>query len=251
MKAIGPNFNRIQQQALLRDVNTVDAKEASHAAQTGASNQLSQKAKDANKLKTQGESVQFSQKLLDKQAEAEATKDAQADARQNVADEALVQNKGKRKDLDQDTDHRVGAGDIKKKDGPTRVFELDDDGGESYEVTKTQAEGVDMLDRKTPEQILEGMPKQAREAAEATLDTQLKAKGTEKVAQLKSDPKVEAAAEQMDLDPVMSLKDAAKPAPIKDAKNEPPMVVEPDEHMEKVAKEMAMKQAQNGEAFVA
>lgn len=236
------------------DVNTVDAREASHAAQTGASNQISKQNKQ-NKAKepTEGLSKELQAKLA-AAAEKDAESDATAQARQNVADDALVQNKStKRKDLEQDNDdYRVGQGDFEKKDG-TRVLKLDGgDDAETFEISKAQGKQLDQLDEKTPEQILAGMPENSRKAAEATLDTQMKTQGKDKVAQLKDDPKVSAQVEEMDLDPVGSFRDEAKVAPIRTPKDEPPMMVL-DENAEKMAKEAAIRQMQKdgGEAMLA
>lgn len=237
------------------DVNTVDAKEASLAAQTGASSKIAQQVKN-NKTKEpqEGLSKELQAKLA-AAAEKDAEADATAQARQNVADDAMVQNKStKRKDLgEQDNDdYRVGQGDFEKKDG-TRVLKLDGgDDAETFEITKTQGQQLDKLDEKTPEQILAGMPENSRKAAEATLDTQMKTQGKDKIAQLKDDPKVSAQVEEMDLDPVGSFRDEAKVAPIRTPKDEPPMMV-PDENAEKMAKEAAIRQMQEsgGEAMLA
>ena len=126
------------------------------------------------------------------------------------------------------------------------------DDAETFEITKTQGQQLDKLDEKTPEQILAGMPENSRKAAEATLDTQMKTQGKDKIAQLKDDPKVSAQVEEMDLDPVGSFRDEAKVAPIRTPKDEPPMMV-PDENAEKMAKEAAIRQMQEsgGEAMLA
>lgn len=253
MASIGNINNQAQalhMQKLMKEVaQGGDAKaKASAASVTGQSNQAQAKE---SKAKAPGDGVQFSDKFL--KMEAEKAEEAQGEhtAQASVADEAVVQNKStKRKDLESDNDPRVGAGNVEEKKGH-RVFALDDDHGSSYEVSEAEGRKMDSLDKRTPEQILSGMPEGARRAAEATLDTQIKAKGTDKVAELKSDPKVDAVAEDLDLDLVHSLKDSAKPAPIMDAKKEPPMVVEPSEHEQHVAKEIAMKRAGEQEAFVA
>jgi len=221
------NAAQIKHQARVNaDAKTVDSHEATQAVQTGASSQLSEKAKNT-KTKGPGESLDAGLAARLKAAEAEAASDVQAEARQNVADEAAVQNKTNRKELgDQDKDHRVGKGDIKGQKDGFRVFQLDEDSAESYEVSEADGRKLDSIDGRTPEQILAGMPEGSRKAAEATLNTQVKTKGTEKVSELKDDPKVSAVAEQLDLDPAESLRESAVVAPIRDAKNEPPMMQE-------------------------
>lgn len=253
MASIHSNFqqSQIQHQQMLQKQIAKGGDQQAKTSAASSTGQTSQQAKDT-KAKTPGESVQFSDKFL--KMEAEKAEETQADqtAQESVADDAVVQNKTtKRKDLETDnSDYQVGYGEVEEKKGH-RVFALDDDQDSSYEVSEAEGRKMDSLDKRTPEQILSGMPEGARRAAEATLDTQIKAKGTDKVAELKSDPKVDAIAEDLDLDPVQSFRDGAKPAPIMDAKKEPPMVVEPSEHEQHVAKEIAMKQAGEQEAFVA
>lgn len=254
MATIGNNFQNSQilhQQMLQKEISQGGNAQAKSSA-ANVSGQLHKAQVKESKQKSPSESVQFSDKFLKLEAEKAEENQASTEAQQSVADDNLVQNKStKRKDIESGgDDYRVGAGDVQEKTGQ-RVFALDDDEGTSYEVSEAEGRKVDALDRKTPEQILAGMPEGARTAARATLDTQIKAKGTDKVAALKSDPKVDAVAEDLDLDLVSSLKDSAVPAPIMDAKNEPPLVVEPSEHEQQVAKEMALKQAGNQEAFVA
>lgn len=258
--SIGPNFNKAQlahQNRVRADVNTVDAKEASHAAQTGASDKVGKQAKtqkkEGSKLNEKSFLSEAAQKALDKAEATDAEQDAhRANLKENaadVADDIALRNKTKKRGEDDD-DKRVGSGQVKEKKSQT-VFALDD--GDEYEVTTTQAEGVKKMDGKSPEEILAGMPEGARKASEATLDAQIKTKGTDKVADLKDDPKITAVAEQLDLDPAESLKESAVIAPIKDAKNEPPMLQD-DPNAERMAKEAAIKQMQSGggpEAMIA
>lgn len=250
MKGIGQNFNIAQRNhtaAVRADMAKIDAKEASHAAQTGASGQIAKKAKDA-KTKAPGETLdpQLMAKLQ-KANEKDAAQDAKAEAKKSLADDAVAQNKStKRKDLEQDNDdYRIGQGDVQKKDG-SRVLSLDGaDGDETFEISKTQAKQLDGVDGRTPEQILHGMPESNRKAAEATLDTQIKTQGKEKVANLKDNPKVTEIAEKMDLEPAESLKESATVAPIRTPADEPPKMVE-DPHAEAMAKKAAQKQMMEG-----
>jgi hypothetical protein len=218
-KAGGPNFQAQLNRATMNDARTIDAKEAGHAAQTGAAGKLAEKNKENKTTKTPGERVKLSSAAMLQQAkEAEEAQDATTQSQSNVADEAAVQNRGKRqlKGGVDDDEKKIGARDVKEK-GESRVFPLDDESGEAYEVTETQGKKLDALDERTPQSILQGMPEGARNAAQATLDTQIKTKGTEKVSQLKNGPpEVNAAAEEMDLDLADPewKKSAAKPAPI-------------------------------------
>lgn len=255
MATIGNNFQKSQimhQQMLQKEIAQGGNAQAKSSA-ASVSGQLNNAQAKESKQKAPSESVQFSDKFMKLEAEKAEETQSGAQAQQSVADDALVQNKStKRKDIESDnTDYRVGPGDVQEKKTAGRVFALDDDEGTTYEVSETQGHKMDELDKRTPEHILSGMPEGARTAAKATLDTQIKSKGTDKVAALKSDPKIDAIAEDLDLELVHTLKESATPAPILDAKSEPPMVVEPSEHEQQVAKEMALKQAGQQEAFVA
>lgn len=254
-KAGGPNFQAQLNRAAMNDARTVDAREASVSAQTGASGKLAEQNKQNKTTKTPGEQVKLSSAALAQQQakEMEQHDDAMEQNRANVADEAAVQNRGKKGLKGQDDDDKkVKPGQVKAK-GEKRVFPLDDDSGEAYEVTETQGKKLDLMDERSPESILSGMPDGARNAAKATLDTQIKTKGTDKVSQLKDDPKVSAVAEEMDLD----LADpewratASKPAPIQI--NNKPMEPEISSHDEALAKEAAQKQMASGnqEAMIA
>jgi hypothetical protein len=249
-KAGGPNFQAQINRAVMNDARTIDAKEAGHAAQTGAAGKLAEKNKQNKTTKTPGEQVKLSSAaMLQTAKEADAAQDADAQNRSNVADEAAVQNRGKRQlkgGADED-DKRVGARDVKGKKESSRVFPLDDESGEAYEVTETQGKKLDALDGRTPDSILQGMPEGARNAAKATLDTQLKTKGTEKVSQLKDSPEVSAVAEEMDLDLADPewKKTAAKPAPIQ--LNNKPMEPEVSSHDQALAKEAAQRKMASGE----
>jgi hypothetical protein len=253
MATIGNNFNaqQVRHQATVRaDMNQVDSHEAGHAAQTGGSGIVGKKAAESQ-TKKPGESFQLSKKAqlaLDK-AEAQRAKDldesqdVHQQSTQDVADNALQGTKRRR--TPEDDEKKVATRDVKKKKSAV-VFQLDDDGNESYEVTETQSKSFKNVDDKSPEQILAGMPEGSRKAAKATLDTQL-ATQPQKVKDLKDDPKITAVAEQLDLDPAETLKESARVAPIRDAKNEPPMMREDPNH-EVLAKEAARRQMQSGQA---
>lgn len=251
-RAGGPNFQQQISRAVMQDVNTVDAKEASHAAQTGAAGKLAEKNKANKKESTKPATNLKSQLTLSdaakKAQEQEAAQDADQAARDNVKDEAAVQNRSKRglKGGDDD-DKKIRPGKVQAKES-RRVLPLDDDSGETYEVTETQGKKLDTLDGRTPESILSGMPEGARKASEATLDTQIKTKGKDKVAEFKEDPKVTRIAEEMDLDladPEWKAS-AGKPAPIAFSKK--PLEPTIDEHQEKMAKDAVQRKMMNGEA---
>lgn len=245
-KAGGADPARIQQ--MLESARKTGANQVS-AQHGGALKQASNKGKDAAP-KTEGKKVSeqsFLSEAAQKALEDEALESAQTQGRESVRDEAAIQSKGRKATKgDDDKDVAVNPGQVKQKEG-IRVFPLDDDGEESYEVSETKAKQLDNLDRRTPEMILQGMPEGARKAAEATLDTQIKTKGRDKVAQLKDDPKITAVAEQMDLDPAETLQESAKIAPIRTPKDEPPMMVE-DTQSEVLAKEAARRQLESGGA---
>lgn len=249
-KAGGPNFQQQINRAVLNDANTVSAQEGRQAMMTGGAGKLAEQNKKNQTTKTPGEQVKLSSAaMLERAKEAEAAQDADAQNRANVADEAAVQNRGKRglggKDED---DKKVKPGQVKGKDGSKRVFPLDDDSGEAYEVTETQGKKLDTMDERSPERILSGMPEGARKASEATLDTQIKTKGLEKVAGLKNDDKVSAVAEELDLDLADPewKKSAAKPAPIQAAMT--PLEPKISSHDEALAKEAVQRKMATGEA---
>lgn len=214
----------------------------------GHSGALAKKTQLQNKPKVETPKLNSEASMLSEAAqkalEQEKLDQATSKGQESVKNQGAGQTK--RRLHDDEDDKKVGTGVVKEKPAG-RVFQLDDDAGESYEVSEAQGQAVDNLDRKTPEQILSGMPEGARKAAAATLDTQIKTKGTDKIADLKDDPKISAVAEQLDLDPVESLKDSAKVAPIRDAKNEPPMMVE-DTQSESMVKEAAKQQLASGAA---
>lgn len=248
-KAGGPNFQQQINRAVMNDANTVDAKEARQSMMTGGAGKLAEQNKKNQTTKTPGEQVKLSSAaMLQRAKETEAAEDADAQNRANVADEAAVQNRSKRglggKDED---DKKVKPGQVKGKDGK-RVFPLDDDSGEAYEVTETQGKKLDTLDERSPERILSDMPEGARKASEATLDTQIKTKGIEKVAGLKNDDKVSAVAEELDLDLADPewKKSAAKPAPIQVTTT--PLEPKISSHDEALAKEAVQRKMASGEA---
>ena len=127
----------------------------------------------------------------------------------------------------------------------SRVFELDDDTGETYQVSESQADRLDALDKRTPEQITDGMPPHAKAAAQATLTSQLETKGMTKVSQLKDDPKVSAQVEDMLLEMTdRSWKDSTL-APIETSKFIQPLNIE-DAHALDIAKEAAVNDMRQG-----
>ena len=251
-KAGGQNFQLKMQQAVLKDARTIDSKEASQAAQTGASSTVGTKSKELKSKGPKEGSIlsEAAQKALDA-AEAKVARDQDKthDVRQesikDVADNALQGTK-RRTQGDDEEDKKVGHGELKETKENKRVFALDDESAEPYEVSETQGKKMDKLDERTPESILDGMPDGAKAAAKATLDTQMQTRGTDKVSELKDDPKITAVAEKMDLDPAESLRESAVPAPIRDAKVEPPML-QNDPHSEEMVKEAARRQLENGE----
>lgn len=255
-KAGGQNFQLQMQQANLRDMKTIDAKEASHAAQTGASGTIAKKA-ETKKQKAPNEASTLSeaaQKALDKAEETDKKADNLRAERQegkaDVADDMVLQLRGKKKD--EEDEPKVGKnGEVIQRDG-SRVFGTED-GEESFVITKTEGAELDKLDDKSPESILADMPEGSRNAASATLKTQMDAKGVEKVSQLKDDPKVTAEVEKNDTELAdLEWKQNAM-APAKTPADEPPMMVA-DPHAEELAKEAAKQKLANGggdEAMIA
>jgi hypothetical protein len=233
------NFQLLVDQANLAKTRTVSADQGRVAAQN--SGVASEKSKDTD-AKNLGERVtlsESSQAQLVKEQKALADDIEQAKA--GMADEAN-QTHGDTKAKEKD--RKIGEGRIEQK-APSRVFQLDSDTDENYEVTEAQGKRLESIDSRTPDQILEGMPNHARSAAAATLNTQMENKGVKKVAQLKDDPKVSAEVENMDLDLADSNWKKSALAPIKSAKSEPPLQIE-DPHAEGMAKDAAVKAMQAG-----
>ncbi|MCA9775983.1 MAG: hypothetical protein KC800_04675 [Candidatus Eremiobacteraeota bacterium] len=247
-KAGGPNFQQQINRAVMNDANTVSAQEGRQAMMTGGAGKLAEQNKKNQTTKTPGEQVKLSNAaMLERAKEAEAAEDVEAQSRANVADEATVQHRGKRELGDKDDGKKVKPGQVKGKDG-TRVFPLDDDSGEAYEVTETQGKKLDRMDERSPNSLNADMPEGALKASEATLDTQIKTKGIEKVAGLKNNEEVSAVAEELDLDLADPewKKSAAKPAPIQ----APATPLEPkiSAHDEELAKEAVQRKMASGEA---
>lgn len=71
----------------------------------------------------------------------------------------------------------------------------------------------------TDAKLLDDIPPKSLQAAEAVMDTQM-AKGVSNVAKLKTDPKIDAVAETMEVEPAPKLVD---PMPIRDTTNDPKM----------------------------
>ena len=235
---------------LRADVAKVDAGEARHAAQTGASSTIAKQAK-TKESKGPQEGFKLSeaaQKALDKAEQADTLQDqAKAQDTKNqssVADDVALQGTKRRTQSDDEDDKKIGLGDVKNQKDGTRVFQLDDDGGEVYEVSETQAKDLKKADGRSPESILEGMPEASKNAAAATLDTQIKANGKEKVSELKDDPKVSQVAEQLDLDPAEGFKDGVRIAPI--SVQNAPLEIQTNPNDEVMAKQAAVEQMQNG-----
>lgn len=232
----GANFQAKIDAANFAKTRTVDAKQGSVAAQNSGA--VAQKSKDTKpKGPSEGSTLsEAAQKALEQKSLQDDIKQAQA----GLADEASQAN-GKTKTKDKDDKKNIGHGRIEQKES-TRVFQLDDDDERSYEVPEKVGAKLDSLDRKTPEQILQGMPEASRIAAGAMVATQ----GPVKLAkELKDDPKVTAKVEQMDLDPADPEWREHTLAPIKSPKDEPPLQMD-DPHAEGMAKEAAVRQMQAG-----
>jgi hypothetical protein len=236
-KAGGLNFQAKLDAANFAKTRTVDAKQGSVAAQN--SGQVSQKAKDTKTSKTPSEGFTLSE-AAQKALEDAALEDGLEQAKAGMADEAN-QTHGKSKTKENEDRKSIAQGRVEQKDG-TRVFELDDEDGASYEVSKAEGERMDALDRRSPQNILDGMPDSSRIPAEATV----RAQGPVKLAKaLKDDPKVSAITEQMDLEPADPEWKKNTLAAIRTPKDEPPLQFD-DPNSELMAKEAAIRMMQSG-----
>ena len=96
-KAGGPNFLHQINRTVTNHANTVNAQEARQSMMTGGAGKLAEQNKKNQTTKTPGEQVKLSNAaMLARAKETEAAEDADAQNRANVADEAAVQNRGKR-----------------------------------------------------------------------------------------------------------------------------------------------------------
>ena len=233
------NFQRVIDQQNLAKTRTVTAEQGRTAAQN--SGVVSDKVKDSE-LNPGGEKLVLSDKSQAHLAqEQQMLKDDLDQARAGLADKAN-QSHGDKKAKEKE--HKIGERRVEQK-AERRVFPLDDDSEGTYEVPEADGKRLDALDRKTPEQILQGMPEHARAAATATLNSQMETKGVKKIANLKDDPKVSDQVENMELNLADSSWRDNTLAPIRTPKNEPPLQMD-DPHAEATAKEAAIRQMQSG-----
>ncbi len=121
-------------------------------------------------------------------------------------------------------------------DGTIQVMKVED-----HEYLTQKMDDPDFTDA----QILDDIPAKSLEAANAVMDTQM-AQGVSKVAQLKTDPKIDAVAEQMEIEPMPKL---VEPMDIRDTTNDPkmqPMQLELPLEMHQVAAEKAAAELASG-----
>ncbi len=244
MSTIGQNFQRVLDAQNYQKTMQGGGK----GAQTVANQGLTNVSKQATKNQQATESLdKATLDRLDRLAQAEAEEQAKTQGQADVADNAAQSNKMRKKEETGKTaeDLDVGPGEAQTK---TATGTFVDEADEAISIPKEQAKALESMDDKRhAERILEDMPEANRTAASSMLSTQLQTKGSDKVAELKDDPKVGAVVEEMDLEPAESLQEAARPAPIMSAKNEKPMLLE-DPHSENLAKEAAAQQLREGGA---
>lgn len=122
-------------------------------------------------------------------------------------------------------------------DGTQQVIPVED-----HQFLTTKMDDPDFTDAR----LLDDIPAQNLEAANSVMDTQL-AQGASKVAVLKTDPKIDAVAEEMEIQPAPPL---AEPMDILDCSNDPklqPLSMELPDEVHQVAAEMAAAQLAAGE----
>lgn len=98
----------------------------------------------------------------------------------------------------------------------------------------------------TDQRLLDDIPEANLNAANATLDTQM-ANGVSKVAVLKTDPKIDAVAESMEVQPLPALAEPMDIAGPGNDKTSLPMVLDFPPEMERVAAEKAARELASGE----
>lgn len=239
------NFQRAIDQTNYAKTRTVSAEQGRSAAQN--SGVISDKRKNSE-ASEQTEKFTLSAKLQAQlAAEQQTLKDDVQEAQAGLSHKA---NESRNKKETGEPDPKIGSGIVGPKT-EKRVFELDDESGESYEISETEGSRLDHLDRQSPSRLLDDMPEHTRVAASATLKTHMDTKGVDKVANLKDDPKVTANLERMEL--TLSDQEWRKNAlaPIETGRNAPPLQVD-DPHAEESAKIVALKLAEaGGEQMVA
>lgn len=227
-----PHFQTLLDQSNFAKTRTVSADQGRVAAQNSGT--ASEKSKQE---RTGGERFTLSETLQAQLArEGKALSDDLGEAR-----DALAQRPENQKTREKERKPDEVRVETRK---PERTFLLDDGTEESYKVSESQAEALSVLDQKTPEQILEGMPEYAKLAAKATLSSQLETKGMGKVAKLKDDPKVSETVEKMKLGLADKEWSRTALAPIHSTGDQP--ITLDDHHSESLAKELAVRRMQAG-----
>lgn len=127
--------------------------------------------------------------------------------------------------------------------------------GEVQVLTEDMAIRIDEMDDPdyTDAHLLDDIPESNLEAASATLDTQM-SKGVSKVAEFKSNPKVDAVAEAMEVEPLTMLSEPMDIVGPGSDRLSGPMSLEFPPEMEQVAAEKAARElasGQNQEVFIA
>lgn len=244
MSTIGQNFQRILDAQNYQKTMQGGGK----GAQTVANQGFTNVSKQATKNQQSTESLdKATLDRLDRLAQTEAEEQAKAQGQADVADNAAQSNKMRKKEETGKTaeDLDFGPGETKTQAGTGTFVEEAD---EAIAIPKEQAKALEAMDDKRhADRILEDMPEANRTAASSMLSSQIQTKGKDKVAELKDDPKVTGVVEEMDLEPAETLQEAARPAPIRSAKDEKPMVLD-DPHSETLAKEAAAQQLREGGA---
>lgn len=215
---------------------------------------VSKQVKTQSKTKETPASKETVSPELAKALESAKAQDETQSAMRDVSDNAAQAN-AKKKDIGGGEDENDLRGRDVDRPKPGFVF-VEGEEGEKYQIKEADANKVTRMDSKSfSEKLNSDMPEGTRRAAEATLNNQIEANGTDKVSKMKEgDSKFSSAVEGMDLEPAEDFMAAGStPAPIRSAKDEKPMMVE-DEHAEQLAKEAAKQQLASGggtEAFVA
>jgi hypothetical protein len=237
------NFQLLADQANFAKTRSVSAEQGQVAAQN--SGRTSEKSKESQV----GERFTLSETLQAQLArEKECLSDDLDTAKAGMADKANQSHSDKKA---KEKEREIGESVVQLKKEP-RVFELDDESGETYQVSEAQSDRLDALDKRTPEQIMEGMPGHAKAAAQATLTSQLETKGMKKVSNLKDDPRVSAQVEDMLLELTDRSWQDNTLASIESSKHIQPLNVE-DPHALETAKGAAIEQmqSQGGEQLIA
>lgn len=192
---------------------------------------------------------------LERMKQEEALEKATAQGMEQVADDAAQANRSKRKEETQDSQD-IGYGEVRHHGGEKEAAPTEGSDSElEVQLSTEQKSRMKELDQGKQFRLNSDIPEQNLKAAKAKVQQDIKVQNEDDKAQnFKFNPKVDEAAEQMELKPSESLEVAGRPQietimdPDEDL-NMQPLSLE-DTHSESLAKEQVAKKQASGEMVV-